>query len=183
MGRSTVRDSKILDIQFKTGSSGPLCFVTVEHTYSQAGLASLIELQTIVYRDQPDNKSDTKIANAVSTQHDNHLPCFNSKVLFRYSALTFNSHRIHYDRDYAINQEGYCGLVVHGPLMATLLIQHANGHFPHKEPDEFCFRVVSPLYENEGYQIKTKNDEHSLDMMLVKYDGTHVISAKLKWRD
>lgn len=108
----------------KDGASGKLCFVTVAHEISTDGITAIREEQDLVYRgattDKPANGSRRTDAPQGAEFGDTIMP--DPVMLFRYSALTFNSHRIHYDREYAVEAEGHDGLVVHGPLIATLLV-------------------------------------------------------------
>lgn len=132
----------------KTGRSGPLGFVTLRHEIWQEGALCLTEWQDLVYRRDPDPRAapvaplqarwDETSARAVR---------FSSTMLFRYSALTFNGHRIHYDRDYAGSVEGYDGLVVHGPLLAQLLMLMAWDEMGPLA--SFSFRATSALLDHE----------------------------------
>src|SRR5262249_8623115 len=128
----------------KSGKSGPLTFVTVAHEISADGVLAIEEEQTIVYRDAgaqaPAQRSEARAADwRMEVTPD-------AVLLFRYSALTFNGHRIRYDRPYATQNEGYPGLVVHGPLQATLMAGLARRELgaPLKQ---FSFRGVSPAFE------------------------------------
>jgi 3-methylfumaryl-CoA hydratase len=122
LGDTVERTTVIRSITPKQGSGGPLIFVGVEHTLRTAGALNLVEEQTIVYRepapDTPGSRAEPAPSHADYTQPY----ALDSTTLFRYSALTFNGHRIHYDVDYCREAEGYPNLVVHGPLIATLLL-------------------------------------------------------------
>lgn len=132
----------------KEGRTGPLGFVTLRHEIRQDGVLCLTEWQDLVYREDPSPdavkpsppmaRTDETIAEEVS---------FSSTLLFRYSALTFNGHRIHYDLDYARDVEGYAGLVVHGPLLAQLLMLMAERHLGPLQT--FDFRATAPLMHFE----------------------------------
>jgi 3-methylfumaryl-CoA hydratase len=145
-GDKVRRESRIKDISLKQGRTGQLCFVTVEHEYSTQRGSAIREQQDIVYREQdggrnlapPDQRSG-----AVATV--SHRFNANPVVLFRYSALTFNGHRIHYDQEYATNVEGYDGLVVHGPLQATTILLAAKQMAGSKDIRTFSYRGVRPL--------------------------------------
>lgn len=138
--RRSVRESA----NSKTGRTGPLGFVTLRHEVSQGGKLCLTEWQDLVYRLDP-AKSDAKpVAPMARTDEtDQREVSFDSTLLFRYSALTFNGHRIHYDLDYARDVEGYDGLVVHGPLLAQLLMLFAVELMGPLA--QFSFRASSPL--------------------------------------
>jgi len=154
IGAAYTRASRVADVQHKEGRTGPLIFVVVRHEIRGAEGISLVEEQDIVYRDhakpgeamparQPAPK-DAKWERAV--QPDDVL-------LFRYSALTFNAHRIHYDWRYATKVEGYPGLVVHGPLIATLLLDLLRRNLPAAEVTRFSFRAVSALFDSALFWI------------------------------
>ena len=142
-------------IKPKRGTSGDLLFVTLRHDITADGVAAIREEQDIVFRESapaspvpapsPAGPAETEPADAVRSV----LP--DPVLLFRYSALTFNAHRIHYDRDYAEGVEGYAGLVVHGPLIATLLIDHAlRAGFA---PRAFRFRAEAPLIDGAPFDL------------------------------
>jgi 3-methylfumaryl-CoA hydratase len=146
IGDQMTRESRVIDIKEKLGRSGPLVFVFMRHEISnEAGLA-ITEEHDIVYRDHgpaaPVQPASADAAWELTIQPDDVL-------LFRYSALTFNGHRIHYDRRYATEVEGYPGLVVHGPLIATLLMDLLRRNLPAANVARFSFRAVSPLFYNE----------------------------------
>lgn len=134
--------------QRKEGRSGPLGFVTLRHEFWQDGALCLTEWQDLVYRQDPDPKAPRPATlQARSDAQTSEEARFTSTLLFRYSALTFNGHRIHYDLDYARNVEGYDGLVVHGPLLAQLLMLKAQAELGPLA--SFTFRATSPLMHFE----------------------------------
>lgn len=146
IGERVRRRSLIADIAFKRGRSGGLCFVTVRHDYStDAGLA-IRERHDIVYRDaapaEPRQAAADPWPHPAAERSWTVTPT--SVMLFRYSALTFNGHRIHYDHPYATTVEGYDGLVVHGPLQATLLLNLA-ATVGGMAPSRFAYRAVAAL--------------------------------------
>ena len=144
IGQTVTRRSRIADITVKQGRSGTLVFVDVEHAYSNGAQVCIQEKQTIVYRDIIAPKSETRAPAAPdpSTLKSRLTP--DPVLLFRYSALTFNAHRIHYDYTYATETEAYSGLVVHGPLQATLLLNLAATTLK-ASPHRFTFRGLAPL--------------------------------------
>jgi len=151
-GDSVNRNSRIASITQKTGSSGPLVFVAVEHEYSVGDRVAISERQDLVYKHSaPKNTGSSAENKKPPTVPDAII--MDEVTLFRYSALTFNGHRIHYDRDYARSEEGYPGLVVHGPLQATLLMNHA-AHLCEGIPARFSYRGVSPLFDHTPFQLK-----------------------------
>ncbi|MDA7966356.1 MaoC family dehydratase N-terminal domain-containing protein [Ruegeria sp.] len=132
----------------KTGRTGPLAFVTLRHEYWQNGALCLTEWQDLVYREDP--APDARVPTppvARTDETDQREVEFDSTLLFRYSALTFNGHRIHYDLDYARDVEGYGGLVVHGPLLAQHLMLMAEDLMGPLR--QFSFRASSPLMHYE----------------------------------
>ncbi len=147
------RESRIESIKQKQGKSGELVFVDVRHEIYAGPELAISELQTIVYREAATGTAATQ------GKPIEELPDYETQVapdvalLFRYSALTFNAHRIHYDREYACETEGYPGLVVHGPLLATLLIGAAQEAHPDKQIEEFQFRAVKPVFDLAPFRV------------------------------
>ena len=139
----------------KDGRTGPLVFVTVRHTCRDAsGAAAIVEEQDIVYRDHPSAGGAAPAAVATPGEAAwSREVCADPLLLFRYSALTFNGHRIHYDRPYATGVEGYPGLVVHGPLLATLLLDLVRCEWPEARIGEFEFRAMRPLFDGAAFRI------------------------------
>lgn len=150
------RRSRILRVENKVGKRGSLWFVTVAHTIASEGRPCIVEEQDIVYREA----TPPGAAPAPAPQrHDGEAQwgrAFqpDTTLLFRYSALTFNGHRIHYDPAYARDEEGYPGLVVHGPLTATLLQQLAVEHGGGRRLAQFDFRGVSPLFVDRAFRLE-----------------------------
>ena len=165
VGMSIQKDSEILKISHKTGRSGDMVFVTVAHRYSDAQGVILEEEHDIVYRDTPSADEIAALqalgAQIRAGQHSferqgRHVQAVQPDpvMLYRYSAATFNGHRIHYDVDYCRTVEGYPGLVVHGPLIATLLLnfaenQVAAGRFIRA----FEFKAQRPTFDLSGFHL------------------------------
>jgi len=153
-GETIKRSSTIQSIKLKQGRSGSLGFVCVAHELSDSSGALLIEEHDIVYRDMP-----TGIVSAPSPlkADDNHdfarTVTPDPVLLFRYSALTFNGHRIHYDRAYAKDVESYPGLVVHGPLLATFLLELFADNHPDATLSGFSFKAIKPVFDNDSFQV------------------------------
>ena len=138
--------TKVEAIEHKTGRAGPLAFVRLRHDIKQRHSLAITEWQDLVYRaDKPDSEPAPQIAPTGATE--THSMSFNSTLLFRYSALTFNGHRIHYDEAYSRQVEGYDGLVVHGPLIAQLLMLMANDAAG--PINRFSYRATAPLMHHE----------------------------------
>jgi len=152
IGASVRRDSTILDVQHEKGSSGDIVFVVVRHEIHDAAGCAVAEEQHILYR----GAAHTPAAEVPGpgrpaawrrTVHPDPV------LLFRYSALTFNSHRIHYDRPYAMETDGYPGLVLHIPLMATLLVDALRASRPGARVTQFGFRALRPLFDGTPFTI------------------------------
>ncbi len=157
VGSAASRVSRIKDVNAKTGSSGRLAFVTVEHEISAGGQLAIREEHDIVYRDNPQPgaaPAAPKPAPADAQWSRTITP--DPVLLFRYSALTFNGHRIHYDRSYVTEVEGYPGLIVHGPLIATLLMDLVRRELPDRTVAEFSFRAVSPVFDIDSFSVNGK---------------------------
>ena len=155
-----VEQSSIIDrIEEKQGKAGPLCFLTVRRNVLCPRGVAIEEEQQIVYR-EPQTRAafggPVRPADA-SPWHRTILP--DDVLLFRYSALTFNGHRIHYDYRYVTEQEGYPGLVVHGPLIATLLLDLLRRRLPDKEPASFSFRALRPTYDVSPFTLEGEPDD------------------------
>lgn len=158
IGESITRTSRIVDVSSKAGRSGPLVFVRVQHDIAGARGAAIVEEQDIVYRDMPrprpdDGEVSPALTPAPTNEQFGRTITPDPVFLFRYSALTFNGHRIHYDRTYATEQEAYPGLVVHGPLIATLLIGELTRAHPGARVTAFDFKAVSPLFDTAPFTI------------------------------
>jgi 3-methylfumaryl-CoA hydratase len=153
IGDRAQRVSTILSVAPKQGRTGPLCFVTVRHEVTVNGAVALTEEHDIVYREDPAPDAPKPVPPAAPPPTPAQATVTPSPVmLFRYSALTFNGHRIHYDRGYATDTEGYDGLVFHGPLTATLLAAHAE-RAGGRRLAQFRFRGVSPLVDTAPFTI------------------------------
>jgi 3-methylfumaryl-CoA hydratase len=149
VGSDISRVSTIKDMAMKEGRSGPLVFVTVRHEVSDAQGLVLADEHDIVYRGEGALKaSDTPAPTGESWRRDIHP---DPVLLFRYSAVTFNSHRIHYDYPYATRIEGYPGLVVHGPLIATLLVDLIRRNAAQARLRTFRFRALKPLFDTAPF--------------------------------
>jgi len=155
IGAEASRLSEILKVETKTGKSGTLTFVTVRHTISAAGRRCIEEEQDIVYRSPPAPRSPApKPSPAPQGAVWSERIDPDTALLFRYSALTFNGHRIHYDQAYALEEEGYPDLVVHGPLTATLLQGLAVQAQPRLRLVRFSFRGMAPLFVDGPFWIE-----------------------------
>jgi 3-methylfumaryl-CoA hydratase len=154
VGERVEKVSVVERIEGKRGRAGALVFVTVRHTVAGAGGLALEEEQDLVYRDSPGAPSRaTPLEPAPSGVWRRQIVA-NDVLLFRYSALTFNGHRIHYDRRYATEHEGYPGLVVHGPLLATLLLDLLRRELPTAVLERFRFKAVRPVFDTSPFTVQ-----------------------------
>lgn len=160
VGDLAVKDSEIIDVAVKSGRAGKLVFVTLRHRLTQSGQLAIEEEQDIVYREAPDPKAPKpKLAPAPEEFEFASQFTPDPVLLFRYSALTSNGHRIHYDRDYAQNEEDYHDLVVHGPLTSTLLQGFAQTCRPDATLETFGFRGMAPLFVDRPFQLQARAGE------------------------
>jgi 3-methylfumaryl-CoA hydratase len=156
----------IRSIVEKSGRSGRLVFVTLGHEFKADGRTALIEEQDLVYREavqQTAAKNEPEPALSIETSRWTEIAMPDPTLLFRYSALTMNGHRIHYDRDYATGIEHYPGLVVHGPLQATLMIELAASHLKGRI-SRFTYRGVSPAFAGHRLHIHCLPTADGADM-------------------
>lgn len=177
IGEAVTRRSVIGDITAKQGRSGTLVFVTVEHEYSSGGRLCIREKQSIVYREisAPRPVKNAPDASDPTTLRSSLAP--DPVLLFRYSALTFNAHRIHYDHVYATETEAYSGLVVHGPLQATLLLNLAAEALK-PSPHRFSFRGLAPLTLPCELQLHREGAETSGTVWCQDQNGLRSFTAE-----
>jgi 3-methylfumaryl-CoA hydratase len=182
VGDTVTRTSQIEDVAIKEGRSGTMCFVTVRHSWATERGPALEERQDIVYRAGNAGRPAAAIPAEVSLPQascQRVWPC-DPVLLLRYSALTFNGHRIHYDYPYVTEVEGYPGLVVHGPLQATLLMSlavEARGGTPRR----FAFRGVAPLIAGRPIVAKAGPNRETLRLWIEDADGRTTMTADASW--
>ncbi|WP_342641430.1 FAS1-like dehydratase domain-containing protein [Rhodoligotrophos ferricapiens] len=151
-GGEITRRSTIVSVKETEGKSGRLVFVTLRNEFSvDGGPVAMIEEQDIVYRGL--QGAAAKPASPVAPGEWRRTLVPDATLLFRYSAITFNAHRIHYDLDYVQKEEGYPDLVVHGPLIATLLVDLAERHLGGATMKSFSFRALSPLFAGREMSV------------------------------
>ncbi len=184
VGEAVERISTVTAVSDKTGSSGRLVFVDIAHeTHGKRGLA-VREVQTVVYRNVaetgaplvPPVLGEQAFDVAPWSAHRAITPI--EPLLLRYSALTFTAHRIHYDRPYATAVEGYRGLVVHGPLTATLLLDLAQAELGDNALARFAFRGVSPAICGEALHVVMRGTDDALELGAFAADGRQVMAAQ-----
>lgn len=184
VGDEAKRASRIADVTVKSGSTGTLCFVSVEHTISTPRGVAIRERQDIVYRDMPTggkNAAPAKPAAAPPTAKHRQTHVSDPVLLFRYSALTFNGHRIHYDRDYVTKVEGYPGLVFHGPMQAALLVEFAAHLHGGTAPKKFSYRGLQPLFEGGEFSVNANEIAEGLDIWVANADGAPTMRGTASW--
>ena len=176
VGDQVARTSTIDDVTLKDGRTGPLVFVKVRHEWRCNGAAgpALVEFHDIVYRaaQRPDDVAPPPVRAADGAAWQQAIAA-DEVLLFRYSALTFNGHRIHYDRRYVTEVEGYPGLVVHGPLIATLLLDLLRRQMPGADVASFRFKAVRPSFD--GHPVKVNGapgaDGKTVKLWAQDHDG------------
>ena len=182
VGSEVTRSSTIRSIDEKRGRSGTLIFVVIEHRYSQDGEARVTEAQTLVFREdpQPGQASPTPTSPGRPDRVVRTLVP-DAVMLFRYSALTFNGHRIHYDEPYAREVEGYDGLVVHGPLQATLLM-NAAAVLGDGVPRLFRYRGLRPLTHGGTFEVcAARRADGSVESWTRDAAGRACMEARSSW--
>ena len=178
IGAEATKTSTIARVEPKQGRSGPLCFVTVSHDFRQDGQHCIAEEHDIVYREDPAPGAPAPVAQPAPEGSDFSRSIHPDPVLlFRYSALTFNGHRIHYDQPYATGVEGYPGLVVHGPLLATLLLDLLR-----RQTDapvaEFAFRALATITDTDDFSVHgARRDDGSIRLWARRADGALAMDA------
>lgn len=183
IGAEIKRVSRVAAISEKEGGSGRLAFVDVEHTTKANGTLAVIETQTLVYRevaapDAPLSPPPPGAGRFDPTGWEAHREITpDARLLFRYSALTFNTHRIHYDAPYASEVERYRGLVVHGPLTASLLLQLAAQELGENRLRSFSFRGLSPAIAGEPLHLAMRKGEAGYELAAFAGDGRQVTQA------
>ena len=181
-GDRVQRRSTIASIEEKAGQSGRLCFVTVRHEFTTDRGLAIQEAQSIVYREDAGKPAVT--AGATAPRESSEFlreAAIDPVLLFRYSALTFNGHRIHYDAPYAVQEEHYPGLMVHGPLQATYLLNFAAS-IAERNPRRFSFRALHPA--TGVTKIRLKANARSVETATLWIEdpaGRVTMEAKAEW--
>jgi 3-methylfumaryl-CoA hydratase len=172
IGKKTERMARIESVEEKQGQSGPLVFVTVRIELRQDGRLCVEEVQDIVYRAMGGKTPAPKTAPLPEPPKDAWVRDVapDPVLLFRYSALTFNGHRIHYDRTYAMEVEGYPGLIVHGPLTATLMTDVVRRSTARRVA-AFSFRARAPLFDLAPFRVQGVPSGNTVDLAAIGPDG------------
>lgn len=177
LGHLAEKHSKVTSVDLKQGSTGTLVFVTVAHEFRQFGEVCIREEQNIVYRQMPDGPAPLPPGKVSSIEpHWTESLTPDPVLLFRFSALTYNGHRIHYDRQYAVESEHYPGLVVHGPLQATLLANSVC-KASNKCIQRFSFRAMRPQFDGDSLYVKCAINDDKAELWTEGSDGFIGMSA------
>ena len=177
-GAEVRRVSTIANFTQKTGRTGRLAFLTLRHEIFTGGTLCVTDEADIVFREKtgnavslpPGEKRNAQISRSITPT---------AALLFRFSALTYNAHRIHYDRDYAMQEEGYPGLVVHGPLLATLLVDHFRRHRPTDLVARFEFRAQRPVFDLAPFTVNLVDTETGADVWAADGDGYVAMTGRI----
>lgn len=192
-----LRTTTTTEPEFKTGRSGTLAFMTMTHTYTVDGEKLAVEDMNVVYREDPPESTDNPpIPGPSLTPHDgatpadtsatswSHVRTFTPAHLFRYSALTFNTHRIHYDAPYVTQVEGHPNIVVHGPLLITSLTELVRERYGNDAIYTVAYRMQSPAYADQTVTFTATKEDGSRDITLTGTRGdTTLVSANVTLRD
>ena len=153
VGDKVVKQSTVADIQVKEGRTGLLCFVTAEYNFLVNDEVTINEKHNIVYRDISKSGGGSGYSKEIPQKADLSEKIFmHPTILFRYSAIGFVGHRIHYDHPYTVNEENYPGLIVHGPLQATYLLRAAE-KLMGKQVKSFTHKVMAPVFADSEYMV------------------------------
>jgi 3-methylfumaryl-CoA hydratase len=166
----------------KEGSTGQLCFVSVDHLVTTPRGTAIRERQDIVYRDvstTPSAPAKAATPPPLSQHRETHMA--DTVLLFRYSALTFNGHRIHYDRDYVTRVEGYPGLIFHGPMQAALLVEFSAKLRGGAAPKKFAYRGVQPLFEGSEFSVNANMTEAGMELWTANSEGQPTMKGTATW--
>ena len=184
-GAAIARSSTLAAIKEKNGASGQLVFAEVEHETRADDVLAVSERQTIVFRAPAEGVAPSPAPAPVGepdlgawSWRRDVVP--NEAMLFRYSALTFNSHRIHYDLPYTRDEEGYRGLVVHGPLTATLLLDLAQRELGANALTAFTMRAQAPAFVGEPIHLVGRPKDDGWEMAAIGPDGRTIMAAEAK---
>ena len=178
VGDTMIRNSAVRTVEEKEGATGPMALVTVDHRVTGPQGLAIEERQDIVFMDIPDSFTPPKkrpMPAAETERVDMSAP-----LLFRFSALTFNAHRIHYDLDYTRDVEHYPGLVVHGPLQAALMLRHATAR-KGRLPVQFDFRAVHPMFAGTPLDICAVEEDDVTMTLYTGQEGHQGMVATATW--
>jgi 3-methylfumaryl-CoA hydratase len=180
-GEEATRRTSIEATVDKVGRSGPMTFVAVRHEIHQRGQLVVEERQDVVYRSSELSGAADRAPGAAPQEAaaQGWVVHTSPSLLFRFSALTYNAHRIHYDRTYASEVEGYPGLVVHGPLQAMLMSEASRSRRPQPRLVEFTFRFVAPVFDRDGVVVSARptGQDDPVDVETTVFSGGGRLTA------
>jgi 3-methylfumaryl-CoA hydratase len=182
VGDEMTRTSRISGVTMKSGSTGVLCFVSVEHEIATPRGTAIRERQDIVYRDMSAPQAAPAKAPpppAVAKHRESYMA--DPVLLFRYSALTFNGHRIHYDRDYVTKVEGYPGLIFHGPMQAAFIVELAAKLHGGVAPKKLGYRGLQPLFEGSEFSVNANDTPAGMDLWIANSAGQPTMKGAATW--
>jgi 3-methylfumaryl-CoA hydratase len=183
VGDEVTRTSRISDVTMKTGSTGTLCFVSVDHLLTTPRGMAIRERHDIVYRDIPTAPAPAAAKPApappVAKHRESHMA--DPVLLFRYSALTFNGHRIHYDRDYVTKVEGYPGLIFHGPMQAAFIVELAARLHGSTAPKKLDYRGLQPLFEGSKFSVNANDTPAGMELWIANSAGQPTMKGTATW--
>ena len=180
VGDEPKRVSRISDVTVKSGSTGTLCFVAVEHVVTTPRGVAIRERQDIVYRDMGGASAAPKAPPPPPVAKHRETHTADPVLLFRYSALTFNGHRIHYDRDYVTKVEGYPGLIFHGPMQAAFIVELAAKLRGGTPPKKLSYRGVQPLFEGE-FSVNANDNGASMELWTANSERQPTMKGMATW--
>jgi 3-methylfumaryl-CoA hydratase len=187
-GELATKRSRMLSVQEKQGRSGPLTFITMEHQILQRDYVVLDEEQDFVYRESASPAGHVSApagdGPAVGPADGEWAIEVSPTLLFRFSALTYNAHRIHYDRDYATHVEGYPGLLTHGPLQALAMAEAARAAGYRGDQDDgrlhFDYRLTSPLFDYQGMMVSAVREQDAMMTAVRDIHGRQTAAGALR---
>jgi 3-methylfumaryl-CoA hydratase len=177
-GTEVKRVSTVAKLEEKSGRTGRLAFLTLRHEVFVGETLCVTEDADIVFREKSGNAQALPPGETREAQVSRTIAP-DASLLFRFSALTYNAHRIHYDRDYARDVEGYPGLLVHGPLLATLLVDHFRRHRPHDKVATFDFRAQRPVHDLAPFTVNLVDTDTGADVWAADSDGYVAMTGKI----
>jgi 3-methylfumaryl-CoA hydratase len=181
VGAELTRLSTITDIANKVTGSGQMLLVTVEHRILFEDQAAIVELQDVAYlQERTGATQGSRPALEMPEPEAVRRLQATPELLFRFSALTFNAHRIHYDRDYARHEENYPGLVVHGPLLAMLLVDHFLRGRKAERIQEFSVRARDPVFDHEAFELCSAPDSSGAALWVSDANGGVRMTAEIR---
>jgi 3-methylfumaryl-CoA hydratase len=183
LGERVHRQIELADLSAKTGGTGTLVFATVVSRVSGADGVAVEDERRTVFRQEVKSGERNQAPRREPAPTDvawRKTITPDPVLLFRFSALTFNSHRIHYDRTWATEVEGYPGLVVHGPLTTTLLVDFARDHNPDRRIVAYATQARAPLFDTAPFELRGRPSAKGCECWAVTPEGTVAMSAEIE---